>query len=593
MKGTYSTYTNYNTQIVGMLDPEAIEVLPSLPQITSQPNSITAVIGGNAAFEVQATGSAPLNYAWYKFVDDVNDIRIGGNSSVLTINNVQLTDIGQYYCVVTNVASSARSVLASLMMADLTAYWPLDGNYNDVTGNGYHAAAAGSPAFTSGHLGQAVSFNGSSYLNCQNSGDLTLKDGGTVSAWVKTSALNSAGACVVSKGQFGWRLSRNNASSAMSFRFNAPGEEYQANGNIPVVDGTWHHLAATYDAQSIKLYVDGQLDAQVPTPQPVNEFTDIVNIGSQPIASSTTTYIDATAANTALADGSGSPWWAAGTSTTDFLWDYRTDYGLNDAGQFNAAGRDFYQSREDTCGQLVTTITGLTPGNQYRIDVAYHSKSSSENWNITASFAPITTNASGTVTSGITYSWDGAVIYGVATVAGVNTGNVQASVYLMSGLVGYATADGNGQIKVYIDDITNEGSANLGRCWYDGLWVEDVVGNPYPAMFWDGQIDEVRIYSFAMDPQAVGLLYQDKSCYQLDPYDLNADCQINLEDVIAFSGNWLNSGLDPQTQVCVANPQLDITGPAGTPDCKVDFYEFADIASQWLECYLLPSSDCP
>ena len=40
-------------------------------------------------------------------------------------------------------------------------------------------------------------------------------------------------------------------------------------------------------------------------------------------------------------------------------------------------------------------------------------------------------------------------------------------------------------------------------------------------------------------------------------------------------------------------PELDITGPENEPDCKVDLYEFADMASKWLDCYLLPTSDCP
>jgi hypothetical protein len=162
----------------------------------------------------------------------------------------------------------------------------------------------------------------------------------------------------------------------------------------------------------------------------------------------------------------------------------------------------------------------------------------------------------------------------------------------MKGLVGIATADSTGRIRVYIDDITNESIANE-RTWYDGLQVENVTSNPYPAKFWDGLIDEVRIYSFAMDQQTVQLLYDDKSCYRTEPYDLNADCLVNLTDLALFAGDWLDSGRDPQTQVCTANPALDRTGPLGVPDCEVNLFEYADLAAQWLGCYLLPVSDCP
>ena len=32
-------------------------------------------------------------------------------------------------------------------------------------------------------------------------------------------------------------------------------------GNTVVADGQWHHVAGVYDGSSLKLYVDGQLDA--------------------------------------------------------------------------------------------------------------------------------------------------------------------------------------------------------------------------------------------------------------------------------------------------------------------------------------------
>lgn len=43
---------------------------------------------------------------------------------------------------------------------------------------------------------------------------------------------------------------------------------------------------------------------------------------------------------------------------------------------------------------------------------------------------------------------------------------------------------------------------------------------------------------------------------------------------------------------CWENPQFDLTGPEGAPDCVVDLYDFAGLAAQWLECNLLPESSC-
>jgi len=161
MRGIYSTYTSYNTQIVGMFDPEPINT--HVLQITDQPDSTVAQIGGKATFTISATGVSPLNYTWYK-VSSGGDIPAGVNSDTLTLTNIQASDAGQYYCIVSNSEGSAISSSAGLILEDLQAYWPLDGNYNDVTGNGYHASAEGSLAFTEGHSGQAVSFANNSYL---------------------------------------------------------------------------------------------------------------------------------------------------------------------------------------------------------------------------------------------------------------------------------------------------------------------------------------------------------------------------------------------------------------------------------------------
>lgn len=36
----------------------------------------------------------------------------------------------------------------------------------------------------------------------------------------------------------------------------------------------------------------------------------------------------------------------------------------------------------------------------------------------------------------------------------------------------------------------------------------------------------------------------------------------------------------------------DFTGPGGEPDCIVNLYDFAELASHWLECSLIPESAC-
>ncbi|HOK65172.1 MAG TPA: glycoside hydrolase family 2 TIM barrel-domain containing protein [Anaerohalosphaeraceae bacterium] len=176
----------------------------------------------------------------------------------------------------------------------LMAYWPMEGTFQDVTGNGYNAVSGGSPVFDSGRVGQSVYFDGTddvSYLNCQNSSGLHLTTGATVCAWVKSSGMTDPWASVVTKGVSAWRLIRNNETNSISFHFNqAGGGEYQANGTTPVLDGQWHHIAGVYTGSRIQLYIDGRLEAES-SAGPVNTSTDPVYIGSRVNATSTRNWI--------------------------------------------------------------------------------------------------------------------------------------------------------------------------------------------------------------------------------------------------------------------------------------------------------------
>ncbi|HPC65523.1 MAG TPA: hypothetical protein PK525_12995 [Anaerohalosphaeraceae bacterium] len=74
-----------------------------------------------------------------------------------------------------------------------------------------------------------------------------------------------------------------------------------------------------------------------------------------------------------------------------------------------------------------------------------------------------------------------------------------------------------------------------------------------------GGLDDVRIYNYALDAAAVAHLYVD---------------------------------FVPDASICLGNPEMDFSGPLGEPDCRVDLYDLAALARQWLVCRLIPSSAC-
>jgi hypothetical protein len=68
------------------------------------------ISGQSAAFSVTASGTAPLNYQW-----SINDTNISrGTNASLTLTNIQTTNAGSYTVVVTNIAGSATSSVATL-----------------------------------------------------------------------------------------------------------------------------------------------------------------------------------------------------------------------------------------------------------------------------------------------------------------------------------------------------------------------------------------------------------------------------------------------------------------------------------------------
>ena len=78
------------------------------PVITTQPYTLAAVPGGNAAFSVSAVGSEPLFYQWYQ--GPTNGLPLAGRTTAaLILTNLQPADFTNYTAVVANSCGSAAS----------------------------------------------------------------------------------------------------------------------------------------------------------------------------------------------------------------------------------------------------------------------------------------------------------------------------------------------------------------------------------------------------------------------------------------------------------------------------------------------------
>ncbi len=83
------------------------------PFIRKDPTNQTGLPGGDATFNVVATGDAPISYDWW--FNGTNNL--GTTNATLVLTNLQLADAGPYSVVVSNVFGIATSKPA-LLMAD-------------------------------------------------------------------------------------------------------------------------------------------------------------------------------------------------------------------------------------------------------------------------------------------------------------------------------------------------------------------------------------------------------------------------------------------------------------------------------------------
>jgi hypothetical protein len=84
-----------------------------------------------------------------------------------------------------------------------------------------------------------------------------------------------------------------------------------------------------------------------------------------------------------------------------------------------------------------------------------------------------------------------------------------------------------------------------------GFIPSDVDGSPSLTTpnYWDGKIDDVRIYNYGLSPEEMAQLYYDvtgiATCLNAPAYDLDGDCLVTLSDFAKIAGEWLACGLSP------------------------------------------------
>jgi len=147
----------------------------------------------------------------------------------------------------------------------LAAYYPFNGNADDVTSNKNNGIVYGAKltADRNGKLNAAYEFNGTSdYIWLASPSSLKVSPF-AVATWFKSSGGYSTTQIIYRWRLYGMSLlvSFNNSRKCTAGYGNTADEGFTVFSTTNCDDGKWHHLVSSYNGSTLKLYVDGQLVA--------------------------------------------------------------------------------------------------------------------------------------------------------------------------------------------------------------------------------------------------------------------------------------------------------------------------------------------
>lgn len=188
---------------------------------------------------------------------------------------------------------------------DPTAYYPFNGNADDISCQENNGTAVNSPSLAADRFGDtdsAYRFNQNctdgvcSYIHVPDDDTLDLSTEGTLATWIYIYNFNGF-AGVIHKGDKAnfsdeaYTLQFCRDSSAVCgdgglkklrlSLFETSGNEFALNSFTEFETNKWYHVAATWDSSGMKIYIDGVLDKSNTDAVSVRNTSGGVNIGAQ------------------------------------------------------------------------------------------------------------------------------------------------------------------------------------------------------------------------------------------------------------------------------------------------------------------------
>jgi len=201
---------------------------------------------------------------------------------------------------VTNISINAFEFCNTLTSVTVEWVTPLSINSNVFTGVNIGMATLNVPAGTVATYQAApvwqnfgtilppppathLNFDGvNDQVSIPNEANFDFTNEMTVELWVNSSVMPQQWDALVVKGDDSWRLHLND-SGTVNFTCSGVTPVQEINSISNINDGNWHHIAATFGGNAIKIYIDGVLETQAPASGIINNNAQTVLIGNNPI----------------------------------------------------------------------------------------------------------------------------------------------------------------------------------------------------------------------------------------------------------------------------------------------------------------------
>jgi len=164
-------------------------------------------------------------------------------------------------CILPGGVAQFYAPAAGAITSGLRGWYQFAGNYNDSSGNSNNGTAGGTPTITASggpnakYPGYVTTDGTSSYVDLGAPASLELYTTFSILCWVKTSQSGTGFAVAkdYSTGSRGYGIGTSGTQEYVEIQGNA----YAQNAGSTVVDGTWHHICATFNSGTVTAYANG------------------------------------------------------------------------------------------------------------------------------------------------------------------------------------------------------------------------------------------------------------------------------------------------------------------------------------------------